>query len=279
MISFHNATFPIWVNLVLHLACTFPPFSVPIYTNDRHWCLLPSYLQCCGSCPFLRHDPYLPSTSVLLSTVDRIDSVTDTAIAPPLIQGLPVPGSSLSLLLLRAIPWHTSSTLPQGLAGPSDFFGGAASALSFSPPFYRACQAPCFFLCSFYLAKTILTLSHLTTSPTRTPSSLAHLWRRCHSKLPSPWIAFFPSSPACRRSFLSPDRCAKYEHRTVSCAFSSSKAKPFLIAFLFDSMTCSSSMLSLKLFTFTDPHVPPTKMTKVYLPTFILTFSIPCHLF
>jgi hypothetical protein len=44
-------------------------------------------------------------------------------------------------------------------------------------------------------------------------------------------------------------------------------------------MTCSSSMLSLKLFTFTDPHVPPTKMTKVYLPTFILTFSIPCHLF
>ncbi len=63
------------------------------------------------------------------------------------------------------------------------------------------------------------------------------LLHRCHSKLPSPWNTSFPLPFWIWRSLRSPDFCAKYEHRTVSCAFSNSKARPFLIAFLFDSMT------------------------------------------
>jgi hypothetical protein len=51
------------------------------------------------------------------------------------------------------------------------FFFWAASAF----PCFRACHAPCFFLCSFRLAKTIFTLSHLTNSVNRTTSSLARL--------------------------------------------------------------------------------------------------------
>ena len=77
-----------------------------------------------------------------------------------------------------------------------------------------------------------------------TSSSLASLLHRCHSKLPSPWNISFPLPSWTWLSLRSPDLCAKYEHRTVSCAFSSSKTRPFLIAFLFDSMTSSSFRLS-----------------------------------
>jgi hypothetical protein len=55
-----------------------------------------------------------------------------------------------------------------------------------------------------------------------TSSSLASLLQRtrCHSKLPSPWRTSFPLPSWIWRSLRSPHLCAKYEHRTVSCAFS-----------------------------------------------------------
>jgi hypothetical protein len=43
-----------------------------------------------------------------------------------------------------------------------------------------------------------------------------------HSRFPSPWITSSAAPPWFCHSFLSPDLCAKYKHRTVSCAFSSS---------------------------------------------------------
>jgi hypothetical protein len=88
---------------------------------------------------------------------------------------------------------------------------------------------------------------HYCTPPLadRTPSSLALLLRRCHSLATQshsvPGIHHFhlKFSPWIWRSFRSPDLCVKNEHRTASCAFSSSKAKAFLISFLFDLMTLS----------------------------------------
>jgi hypothetical protein len=108
-----------------------------------------------------------------------------------------------------------------------------------------------------------------------TSSSLASLLHRYHSKLPSPWNTSFPLPSWIRRSLRYPDLSSKYEHRTVSCAFSNSKARPFLITFLFDSMTWSSFILSLKVFTFTDPHVPPTKIISlIFQPPFSPSASL-----
>ena len=42
------------------------PPSVPIYTNDWHWCHIPVLLQYFRSCPYVRHDLYLPSTPASL---------------------------------------------------------------------------------------------------------------------------------------------------------------------------------------------------------------------
>jgi hypothetical protein len=58
------------------------------FTNDRHcdWGHIPILLQYCGSCPCVRHGPYLPSISVSLQTPDRVEIATILAI-PLLFQG------------------------------------------------------------------------------------------------------------------------------------------------------------------------------------------------
>ena len=50
------------------------------FTNDRHWGHIPILLQYCGSCPRVRHDPYLPSISVSLQTPGRVELATILAI-------------------------------------------------------------------------------------------------------------------------------------------------------------------------------------------------------
>ena len=48
------------------------------------------------------------------------------------------------------------------------------------------------------------------------------------------WNVSFPLHSWTWWSPLVSALCAKYEHKTASCAFKSSKTRPFLIAFLFD---------------------------------------------
>ena len=56
------------------------------FTNDRHWDHIPILLQYCGSCPRVRHDPYLPSISASLQTPGRAELATILTI-PLLFQG------------------------------------------------------------------------------------------------------------------------------------------------------------------------------------------------
>ena len=56
------------------------------FTNDRHWDHIPILLQYCGSCPCVRHDPYLPSISASLQTPGRAELATILTI-PLLFQG------------------------------------------------------------------------------------------------------------------------------------------------------------------------------------------------
>ena len=51
------------------------------FTNDRHWDHIPILLQYCGSCPRVRHDPYLPSISASLQTPGRAELAT--ILTPP----------------------------------------------------------------------------------------------------------------------------------------------------------------------------------------------------
>ena len=107
------------------------------------------------------------------------------------------------------------------------------------------------------------------------------------SKLSSPWKASSKVLFWLRPSPFSPDLCAKYEHRTVSCALSNSCTNPFRIVFddddpfivhtetkfiLFadDSTAPSSLRLLLNVCACTDPHVPPTKIISL---TFHPSFS------
>jgi hypothetical protein len=77
-----------------------------------------------------------------------------------------------------------------------------------------------------------------------------------------------------RSSFLLLILCAKYEHRTVSCALSNSYTSPFRTVFLFDSITPSSLRLLLSVCACTDPHVPPTKIISlIFHPLFSPTAS------
>ena len=57
------------------------------FTSDRHWDHIPILLQYCGSCPCVRHDPYLPSISASLQTPGRAELATILTI-PLLFQGL-----------------------------------------------------------------------------------------------------------------------------------------------------------------------------------------------
>ena len=79
-------------------------------------------------------------------------------------------------------------------------------------------------------------------------------------------------------SFFVPDLCAKYEHKTVSCALSSSCTNPFRIAFRCDSTTPSSLRLLLNVCTCTDPHVPP-KDDQFDCPSCALSFCLLCYFF
>jgi hypothetical protein len=58
----------------------------------------------------------------------------------------------------------------------------------------------------------------------RAPYSISVLSSPCrpHSQLSNPWNASSDVPPRFGQSLRSPDLCAKYEHRTVSCAFSNS---------------------------------------------------------
>jgi hypothetical protein len=56
------------------------------FTSDRHWDHIPILLQYCGSCPCVRHDPYLPSISASLQTPGRAELATILTI-PLLFQG------------------------------------------------------------------------------------------------------------------------------------------------------------------------------------------------
>jgi hypothetical protein len=97
----------------------------------------------------------------------------------------------------------------------------------------------------------------------------------CHLKLPSPWNVSVPLPTWTWQSPRASALYAKHEHKTSSCAFNSSKASPFLIAFLFDSMTWSSCMLSLKVFTFTDPLIRTTKISSlIFQPLFSSSASL-----
>ena len=96
----------------------------------------------------------------------------------------------------------------------------------------------------------IFTHEHSVSSLTLPPTCM---W---YSKLPNSWntsprvILGFDSHPALRFFDSHPALrfCAKYEHRTVSRAFRSSDTRPFLITFLFDSMTSSYLRLSFEFF-------------------------------
>ncbi len=101
-------------------------------------------------------------------------------------------------------------------------------------------------------------------------SILLRSWQSLfHSETLLSWVMNFISEKthtrdrvALRRidpSFFVPILCAKYEHRTVSCACSSSCTNPLRIVFRFDSTTPSSFRLSLNVCTCTDPHVPFVK--------------------
>jgi hypothetical protein len=68
------------------------------------------------------------------------------------------------------------------------------------------------------------------------------------------------------------------EHKTVSCALSSSCTNPLRIAFRFDSTTLSSLRLLLNVCTCTDPHVPPTKMISLTVHP-ALSFCLLCYCF
>ena len=53
---------PLTQDLPVPKTFPFPPRSVLVSTNDRHWYHTPSELHSTGSCSFTCHDPYLSST-------------------------------------------------------------------------------------------------------------------------------------------------------------------------------------------------------------------------
>jgi hypothetical protein len=59
----------------------YPPL-VTIYTNDQHESHIPILLQYCGSYSYVRHDPYLPSISASLQSLDRVEYATIHVVAP-----------------------------------------------------------------------------------------------------------------------------------------------------------------------------------------------------
>ena len=86
---------------------------------------------------------------------------------------------------------------------------------------------------------------------------------------------FFNRTSLLHPSPHAPDLCAKYEHRTVSCAWSNSCTSPRRIMCLLDSRTPSSLRLLLNVCTCTDPHVPPTNITSlIFHPLFSPTASL-----
>ena len=120
------------------------------FTNDRHWGHIPILLQYCGSCPCVRHGPYLPSISVSLQTPGRVELATILAI-PLLFQG----SSPLSFTLSSQRPLEVQKTrlcvLPPVLPPPLGSCPDTKAKTLASPPssscylLFRACQTLNFF--------------------------------------------------------------------------------------------------------------------------------------